>query len=133
MTQNHQYALVDSGNGRKLERFGPYLLSRPCSQAVWVPQLSNKEWDKADAIFSREQENKWTHQRSLPETWQIEVAGVMFKISPTDFGHLGIFAPTFCDFTQLQPICELIPLQGGAFQAARALLRIFSGGRCGST
>jgi 23S rRNA (cytosine1962-C5)-methyltransferase len=83
--------LVDSGNGRKLERFGPYLLSRPCSQAVWSPRLSDKEWDKADATFSREQENKWTHKRSLPGTWQIEVAGLLFKISPTDFGHLGIF------------------------------------------
>src|SRR5262245_34027889 len=88
---NNQYALVDSGNGRKLERFGPYLLSRPCSQAVWSPQLPDKEWDKADATFSREQENKWTHKRSLPAEWQIEVAGLCFKISPTDFGHLGIF------------------------------------------
>ncbi len=90
MTDN-SYMLVDSGNGRKLERLGPYLLSRPCSQAVWKPQLSNKEWDKADAIFSREQENKWTHQRPLPASWQIEIAGLIFKISPTDFGHLGVF------------------------------------------
>lgn len=88
---NHHYTLVDSGNGRKLERFGPYLLSRPCSQAVWNPQLPNKEWDKADAVFSREQENKWIQKRSLPVEWQIEVAGLRFKISPTDFGHLGIF------------------------------------------
>lgn len=88
---NNQYLLVDSGNGRKLERFGPYLLSRPCSQAVWTPQLSNKEWDKADATFSREQENKWTNKRALPDAWDIEVAGIRFKISPTDFGHLGIF------------------------------------------
>lgn len=88
---NNQYLLVDSGHGRKLERFGPYLLSRPCSQAVWIPQLSSKEWDKADATFSREQENKWVYQRALPNEWQIEVAGLVFKIAPTDFGHLGIF------------------------------------------
>lgn len=88
---NNQYALVDSGNGRKLERFGPFLLSRPCSQAVWKPQLPDKEWEKADASFSREQENKWTDKHRLPAEWQIEVAGIHFKISPTDFGHLGIF------------------------------------------
>lgn len=88
---NHHYALIDSGNGRKLERFGPYLLSRPCSQAVWKPQFSDREWEKADASFSREQENKWTYKRELPTEWQIEVAGLHFKISPTDFGHLGIF------------------------------------------
>lgn len=91
MTQQNHYTLIDSGKGRKLERFGPYLLSRPCSQAVWQPQLSDKEWDKADATFSREQENKWTEKRQLPDNWQVEVAGLMFKISTTDFGHLGIF------------------------------------------
>lgn len=90
MTKN-QYTLIDSGNGRKLERFGPYLFSRPCSQAVWSPQLSEKEWDLADGSFSREQENKWTWKRSLPAAWEVEIAGLIMKISPTDFGHLGIF------------------------------------------
>lgn len=91
MSQQNNYALIDSGKGCKLERFGPYLLSRPCSQAVWKTQLSETEWDKADASFSREQENKWTVKRPLPANWQIEVADLLFKISPTDFGHLGIF------------------------------------------
>lgn len=90
-THIKHYQLIDSGEGRKLERFGPYLLSRPCSQAVWKRQLPTREWDKADAIFSREQENKWTELRSLPDAWQIEVAGLIFKLSSTDFGHLGIF------------------------------------------
>ena len=31
------YELLDSGGGRKLERFGPVILSRPCAQAVWEP------------------------------------------------------------------------------------------------
>ena len=91
MTEQTQYKLIDSGKGRKLEQFGPYLLSRPCSQAVWEPQLSEKIWHQADASFSREQENKWTKRHVLPENWQVEVAGVRFKLSSTDFGHLGIF------------------------------------------
>ncbi len=91
MVERNTYTLVDSGQGRKLERFGPYLLARPCSQAVWQPQLSEKEWDKADATFSREQENKWTQKHPLSSAWQIEVAGLVFKLSSTDFGHLGIF------------------------------------------
>ena len=91
MKKNRHYQLLDSGKGRKLERFGPYVLSRPCSQAVWNPQLSEKEWDLADATFSREQTNKWVMKRPLPLSWEIEVADICFKISPTDFGHLGIF------------------------------------------
>lgn len=88
---NHHYELIDSGNGRKLERFGPYLLVRPCSQAVWSPQLSESEWNQADAIFSRDQENKWTFLKRLPDIWKIEIADITFKISPTGFGHLGVF------------------------------------------
>lgn len=84
------YALIDSGNGRKLERFGPYLLARPSSQAVWQPQLPKSEWDKAHAIFSRETENRWI-KKDLPEVWQARVSDIIFKLSSTDFGHLGIF------------------------------------------
>lgn len=85
------YTLLDSGEGRKLERFGEYVLSRPCSQAVWRPQLPQSAWEAADAIFSRDQENKWTTKRTLPEEWRVEAAGITFKIAPTDFGHLGLF------------------------------------------
>lgn len=89
--QSKDYLLIDSGRGRKLERFGPYLIARPCSQAVWEPQLPSKEWDKADADFTREGTNKWSEKKPLPESWHITVSGVTFKLSPTDFGHLGIF------------------------------------------
>ena len=33
------YDLLDSGDGRKLERFGRVVLARPCSQAIWKPHL----------------------------------------------------------------------------------------------
>jgi 23S rRNA (cytosine1962-C5)-methyltransferase len=85
------YNLLDSGNGRKLEKFGPYILARPCSQAVWQPYLSQQEWHKAHASFSREKAYEWNRQGSLPETWTIDIAEITFKLSMTDFGHLGIF------------------------------------------
>ena len=90
-TQN-DYELIDSGNGRKLERFGPYVIARPCAQAAWRPALTTAEWDQlAHAQFSREPENRWSFKTKLPDQWTIEVDGVKFKISPTEFGHLGIF------------------------------------------
>lgn len=86
------YTLIDSGNGRKLEQFGPFVLSRPCSQAVWAPLLNEAEWGKADAVFLREGDTKWTfHNAQSQKMWTIDVSGIAFKISPTDFGHLGIF------------------------------------------
>ena len=89
--KNSEYSLVDSGSGRKLERFGPYLIARPCAQAVWQPLLSEKEWEKADAQFTREPDNRWLKKAHLKEPWMAEAASLKFKIAPTDFGHLGLF------------------------------------------
>ena len=89
--KNKSYALIDSGLGRKLEQFGPALISRPCSQAVWQPQLPDPQWQKANAVFVREGDTKWNNPSAIDAVWTIEVAGITFKISPTDFGHLGIF------------------------------------------
>lgn len=91
MAINHSYSLLDSGNGRKLEKFGSFIIDRPCAQAVWKPQLSHKDWQKAHGFFSREGEAKWLDKKNLPEFWEIETSGIRFKLSPTDFGHLGIF------------------------------------------
>ena len=85
------YELLDSGDGRKLERFGKFVLARPCSQAMWRPARSEADWSRADASFDREDGNRWHGRSNLPKEWQIETAGIRFKLGGTDFGHLGIF------------------------------------------
>lgn len=85
------YELLDSGGGRKYERFGPYRLIRPSAQAIWRPQKDTSWWDEADASFDRRRGNQWRLKRPLPEEWSITVCGMRFRLSPTDFGHLGIF------------------------------------------
>jgi 23S rRNA (cytosine1962-C5)-methyltransferase len=63
------YALVDSGHGRKLERFGALLLDRPEEQAIWTPRLSKAEWEKADATFTgdvdEEGAGRWKRRAGL--------------------------------------------------------------------
>jgi 23S rRNA (cytosine1962-C5)-methyltransferase len=85
------YALLDSGDGQKLERFGPYILARPCSQAVWKPLLPQADWALAHATFDRAEGNQWHNRGALPSEWKIKTADIAFKLSGTDFGHLGIF------------------------------------------
>lgn len=85
------YALLDSGNGTKLERFGRYVLNRPCAQAVWRPQQDAAFWRKADAVFDREEGNRWHGRSKIPKSWEIRVEEITFRLSGTDFGHLGIF------------------------------------------
>ena len=91
LTVKDDYELLDSGDGRKLERFGRYVLARPCSQALWRPSRPKAEWDRADASFDREDGNRWHGRTNLPKEWTIETAGIKFKLGGTDFGHLGIF------------------------------------------
>jgi 23S rRNA (cytosine1962-C5)-methyltransferase len=84
------YELIDSGFGKKYERFGSVSLVRPCSQALWRP-ANEASWRQATATFDREEGNHWHGRNQLPLEWNIETAGIKFRLSGTDFGHLGIF------------------------------------------
>ncbi|MGM0440160.1 MAG: class I SAM-dependent methyltransferase [Chlamydiota bacterium] len=84
------YALIDSGDRQKIEDFGGHHIIRPCSQAIWKKNLDNQLWENAQAIFSREGKNFW-QKKELPHEWQVKIDKIIFKISPTDFGHLGVF------------------------------------------
>ena len=92
-----KYQLLDSGNLQKLEQVGEYRLIRPALNAFWRPELSAKEWDKADAVFTRDSSGggRWNFRRSLPESWIAEWGGFSLKLKPTNFGHLGFFAEQF--------------------------------------
>ena len=100
------YELLDSGDGRKLERFGKIVLARPCSQAMWRPQLPQGEWNRATASFDREDGNNWHGRANLPKEWTIETAGVKFKLGGTDFGHLGIFPEQRAQWRWIRETCQ---------------------------
>lgn len=85
-----EYELLDSGDGRKLERFGPVVLIRPCAQALWAP-FRPAAWSSAQASFDREGGLRWHNRAQLPSQWTVRVADVQFRLMSTDFGHLGIF------------------------------------------
>ncbi len=85
----HEYHLLDCGDKKKLERFGPYTLIRPAPQALW--RVKNRSlWDTADAHFDREGANCWK-KKDLPEFWDFNFFSFKFRLKPTDFGHLGLF------------------------------------------
>ena len=86
------YALLDSGDGEKLERWGEYLLSRPEPQAVW-PKQHPDFWDSAHAIYHRSQKGggEWEYKKALPESWHIRYKNLTFLVRPTGFKHTGLF------------------------------------------
>ena len=92
------YSLIDSGYGQKLEKFGPYIFSRPESQAIWSQNLSKKIWDNAAGTFlssssfgDKEQGGKWTLRQNIPKRWEMSYDNIKFYATPTAFRHLGFF------------------------------------------
>jgi 23S rRNA (cytosine1962-C5)-methyltransferase len=90
------YALLDSGNGRKLERFGKFSVDRPEPQAMWQPANAAR-WSSADAVFKAGSEDedgdggRWRKLRPVPEPWPVHVLGITALCRLTGFRHLGLF------------------------------------------
>jgi 23S rRNA (cytosine1962-C5)-methyltransferase len=87
------YGLIDSGNGRKLERYGRYRFIRPEPQAMWAPAM--QDWS-ADAEFvpgsDDEGGGRWFYERPVPaDGWPLDWKEVTFQSSCTPFRHLGFF------------------------------------------
>jgi 23S rRNA (cytosine1962-C5)-methyltransferase len=86
------YALLDSGEGMKLERFGTYVLARPDPEALWQKQLSPEAWAAADAAFSRKgATGAWKAKKDFPKHWSISYGGLTLELRPTSFKHVGLF------------------------------------------
>ena len=88
------YALLDSGGGRKLERYGPYRVVRPEPQCLWTPRLPAADWESADAIFDPTDEDdagNWRFKVKPPEAWPLAWGDVRFHARFTAFRHLAFF------------------------------------------
>ncbi|NTS31011.1 class I SAM-dependent rRNA methyltransferase [Phyllobacterium sp. BT25] len=93
---SEDYALLDSGNGLKLEQYGPYRIVRPEGQAIWLPAWAKAEWDKADAVFTgntdEEGVGRWHFPKvPLGETWPLAFDELPFYGRFTSFRHVGVF------------------------------------------
>ena len=93
------YALLDSGEGRKLERYGAVTVVRPEPQCWWSPALEAHRWEGADAVFDPgreplgedDDEGRWKIGRELPQQWPLAWGGARFTARLTPFRHLAFF------------------------------------------
>ena len=87
------YTLLDSGNGLKFERYGPYSFIRPEAQALWQPRLA--EWDADGEFVPASDEDgggRWQFRRPVPrDGWPLARNDVRFTAQCTPFRHLGFF------------------------------------------
>ncbi len=87
------YQLIDFGGGRRLERFGPLVLDRPCPSADGLPRNDPAAWQGADSRFQRisGDEGRWIDVRPLPSQWTVACGPMVLELKRTEFGQVGLF------------------------------------------
>jgi 23S rRNA (cytosine1962-C5)-methyltransferase len=89
-----EYELLDSGDGYKLERFGPYSLIRPESHATWRPALPRGTWDAAHAAYrtmGQGSRGRWEFRKPVESPWIMRYKGLRFRVQVSASRHLGVF------------------------------------------
>lgn len=105
------YALVDSGDGRKLERLGRFLIDRPEPQAMW-PKTDASVWAKANATFTPggggedDDKGRWQFTSPPPETFPLKWQDVGFLGRFTAFRHLAVFPEQAPHWQTIQYHCR---------------------------
>lgn len=89
----NDYALLDFGDGRRLERFGPFVLDRPCPAADRLARSDTRLWQEVHARFERTsaESGQWQRFGDMPERWTIRPGPFTVELKLSPFGHVGIF------------------------------------------
>jgi len=92
------YQLLDFGNARRLERFGPWVLDRPCPAAENLTPADPQAWQQATAVYdgTRATAGKWS---PAPNKWEQQTCTIQldsqldttFELTPLPSGQIGIF------------------------------------------
>ena len=120
------YALLDSGGGRKLERYGRFTAVRPEPQCLWAPRLPDARWDAADAVFdpaaAQEDEDagRWRFRGPPPpDGFALAWGPAQFMARFTGFRHLAFFPEQAANWAWLDAAVRAAVAQGG--EAPRVL------------
>lgn len=104
------YGLIDSGDGRKLERYGRFTVVRPEPQCLWRPALPQADWDRADAVFDAsqadEETGRWQFTHAVPDAWPLSWGPVRFNGRFTAFRHLAFFPEQAANWAWLKARVE---------------------------
>ena len=89
----HEYELIDTSSGERLERWGDILLIRPDPQILWHTERKDPRWREAHARYQRSQSGggAWQVRRKTPPVWSIRYGDLTFRVKPMGFKHTGVF------------------------------------------
>ena len=111
------HALLDSGGGAKLERYGPYRVVRPEPQCLWARRLPAAAWAGADAIFDPaaaqddEDAGRWRFAAAsppAPDGFPLAWGSARFTGRFTGFRHLAFFPEQAANWSWLEAAVRAI-------------------------
>jgi 23S rRNA (cytosine1962-C5)-methyltransferase len=83
------HELIDAGDGRRLERFGAWVVERPAPM-IDEPPRDAAAWNQADLRFRRYA--GWDAVADeIPESWPLVEGDLTFELRPTETGQVGLF------------------------------------------
>ena len=87
------YKILDMADGKKLERWGNVILSRPDPQIIWKNKSFPNKWNDVNAVYNRSSSGggAWQYNKKVPDKWQIKYKDLTFNIKPMGFKHTGLF------------------------------------------
>lgn len=96
MFDPNEYALLDFGAGRKLERFGAHVLDRPSPAATGAAVANPELWGRASARYESAKGNKgrWIHvEQTAPsvDPWIVRHRNTQLSLQCSPSGNVGIF------------------------------------------
>lgn len=87
----NRYALLDFGDGKRLEQWGPYRLVRPDPTARDKPAQPGL-WREADAVYKGEKgKGAWRTRGAMPASWAVEFDDVRLAVKLAPYKHTGVF------------------------------------------
>jgi len=98
------YVLLDAGDERKIEKIGPYQVTRQAAQAYWPKSKPEQDWRQVDAVHHRSSSGggRWEFRNKLPESWNVHCGPMKFMIKLTGFGHIGLFPEQLENWTWIE-------------------------------
>ena len=87
------FAVLATGDGYKLERWGEHALLRPDPQVIWGAKRDLFAEPSLAAVYRRSEKGggAWEYRKPLPASWNISYKDLTFKVMPMGFKHTGLF------------------------------------------
>ncbi len=88
-----EFAVLATGDGYKLERWGEIVLLRPDPQVIWCAQRDLFSDPSVHAVYRRSERGggAWEIRKTMPESWNIAYRDLVFRVKPMGFKHTGLF------------------------------------------